>query len=487
MNWFTRLFNPAPPIAAPLAEVMAPAPIKKGPVTLPGGRVSYPDTSSLPTEELSTNLKLVKPMFEFDVIPVIRKLCIANADMGQALHNLVTLGNTGHDIHFDPRVTPEQMDKMRSHINAKRNLWSVGCAGADGLVNKMMSQIIIGGASSGEWVPDLNLKTIKQYIFVNPENIRFVYDNNLGIYVPYQKVPILVESSKNQLIKLNTETFKYFGLNVGSDTEVPYGIPPYIASLDPISDQRMMKDNIKYIIQQLGIMGFLEVKMDKPDQNDGETDAQYLSRLESMLDSAKARILMGFRDGTTVGFKDDHEFEFHQTVKNYQGVKDIYETNELDLFSGLKTDAALQGRGYATSETQIGVVFNKALSELKNVQNIIKAVLEFGYSLELRLAGFKFESLEVRFKYSTLVDDYKYQQAQEIKIRNVNNKYNMGIINQDKVSDELGYEKPDSKTPRIKDYVVGSKPTEKTEPGDAKKNRKNTKKKSEKKTRESSK
>lgn len=486
MSWITDNFFRKVPVD-PVSEVVAKTPLKKTVVALPPGRVSYPDVTGHPTEEINSNLKVVKPLFEMEVIPVIRRYCMVNPDMGQALHNIVTLGNTGHEIYFDPRVSPEQIDKMRTHLNNKRNNWAVGCASADGLVNKMMSQVIIGGALSGEWVPDLDLKTIKQFVLINPENIRAVYNKSRGVYEFYQKVPDLLGKSRSQLIKLNPLTFRYFGLNVGADTEVPYGIPPYIPALDPITDQRLMKDNIKYIIQQLGVMGFLEATMEKPDPKDGESETSYKARLESLLDQAKTRLQLGFRDGITVGFKEDHEFEFHQTAKNFTGVKDIYETNELDLFSGLKTDAALAGRGYSTSETQIGVVFNKAISELKNIQNTVKASLEYGYSLELRLAGFKFESLEVRFKYSTLVDDYKYQQAQEIKIRNVNNKQNMGIISQDQSADELGYEKPFKPNPIIKDYVVGSKPTAPTEPGDSKKNRKNTKKKSEKKTRESQK
>jgi hypothetical protein len=119
------------------------------------------------------------------------------------------------------------------------------------------------------------------------------------------------------------------------------------------------------------------------------------------------------------------------------------------------------GRAYSSSETQITVVFIKMISELKNIQNLIKGMLEFGYSLELELAGFNFESLEVKFNRSTIQDDLKFQQAEEIKIRNTKDKLVLGIISQDMAADELGYEKPSSAKPMVSwDVLAGQKDPE---------------------------
>ncbi len=125
--------------------------------------------------------------------------------------------------------------------------------------------------------------------------------------------------------------------------------------------------------------------------------------------------------------------------------------------SALKQDTSLWGRDTGTSETQITVVFIKLLSELRNIQNIVKTSLEFGYSLELRLAGYEFDYLEVRFNKSTIQDDLKSQQAEEIKIRNVKDKLILGMIDQDQAADELGYEAPAFPKPQVEfDVLAGA-------------------------------
>src|SRR5690606_29325190 len=65
------------------------------------------------------------------------------------------------------------------------------------------------------------------------------------------------------------------------------------------------------------------------------------------------------------------------------------------------------------------------------------------------LGGFKFKNLRVQFNRSTITDDLKYQQAEEIKIRNLVVKYHYGQIGMEQFADELGYIKPDQSKPRI--------------------------------------
>jgi hypothetical protein len=185
-----------------------------------------------------------------------------------------------------------------------------------------------------------------------------------------------------------------------------------------------------------------------------------------------------------VGVKDMHEMDFKSISKDFDKVIELYKNNELQIASGLKQDPSMWGRDYNTSESQITVVFMKMLSQLRNIQNSIKCNLEFGYALELRLAGFKFDYLNIVFDRSTIQDDLKFQQAEEIKIRNVTAKYIMGTIDEAAVANELGYETYKS-LPRVDLEIIagGSAPKD----GEQQATRQDQKNKSAKKTRDKNK
>ena len=209
-----------------------------------------------------------------------------------------------------------------------------------------------------------------------------------------------------------------------------------------------MDNNIKFIMKQIGLLGFTQLLIQKPGQQVGEKDDAYQTRLISLLNTSKDNILDGIKDGVVVGYKDDHEFDFQSTTKNLNGVGGIYNQNEQQVANGLKMAGSFLGVGGSGSETGINIVFTKMLSQLQNVQKLVAANLKYGYTLELRLAGFKFKHLTVEFEPSTITDELKFQQSQEYRVRNTNNKYLMGIIGQQQAADELGYDKPDQKEPR---------------------------------------
>lgn len=395
---------------------------------------------------LSKSLRVVPADFEFEVIPIIRNLSKINPDVNQALNDFTKLANTGHKISFDPSVGADQIDEMRAFINESALNWHMGSAGMSGIVNKMFRQIQVGGALSTEWVPNISMTNLEEIRFVSPESIRFVVSRRDRKYHPHQKLKHNIISIQKDLKRLNTNQYKYYALN--GDTDLPYGCPPYLAALDPIATQTKMIDNIKFIVEALGLLGYLDVKVDKPEQQAGENDEAYKARLINLLNEVKERASQGMRDGINVGFMEDHEFEFKQTAKTAQGVKEIFDNNELLIASGLNYDSIFMGRPGA-SETLVTIMFTKMLAQLTNIQHIVKTNLEFGYRLALSLGGFKFKTLNVEFNRSTITDDLKYQQAQEILRRNLTQDYHYGLISLEDWADKLGYVKPDKKEPRI--------------------------------------
>jgi len=444
---------------------------------VPTGRKSRPVLDDYTTYEIKDSVMFVNPGYMAEYIPVIRKLSWVNEDVGLALNDMVQLTNTGHRIKFDPTVSKDQQKEMRQHLRDKQKYWGDGVAGMNGLVNKMISQIWIGGALSNEWVVSNDLKGISHLALVNPETIRFQWNRKKLRFHPYQKQSTNIFTNRigDKYVKLNNSTYKYFGLN--GDTDIPYGIPPFLTALNSLTTQGSMDKNLRFIIGQIGLLGFLQVLMAKPSQEVGESDEHYITRLKGILTETKDNLKDGINDGIVTGFIDDHEIDFNSTTKNISGVPALYDQNEVKVANGLKIAPEFLGVGSSGSETGINIIFTKMLSQLQNVQKLVSANLEFGYFLELKLAGYPIKSLSVEFNPSTITDELKFQQAQEYKIRNVYNKYMMGIISMQQSADELGYDKPDAEEPR----------GDLNKDGASKDNRQDQNDKSDKKTREKSK
>ncbi len=438
-TWFSR-GKPKESLKAP--EIRDDSP-KVGAIS--PGRVSEPDTQgSGLVLSLRDFTNLVESSFRRDVIPLIRDLYKINPDVSIALQDMFKLANTGHTISF-PKNTPEEATKMREHLMVASKSWTKYTAGIDGLVNKFTVQCLTSGAISIEAVPNNNLNGISTVLFINPEQIYFRRLND-GVYHPYQKNPNQVLSKKPEFIKLNNETYKYLGMY--NDTDEPYGVPPFMAALDSLKGQHDMRINFKHIMELVGMVGFLEAKMEKPTINPSESRDAYARRLEHILRKLKMNLREGLKHNIVVGFKDDHEFKLNSTTKEIGNIEKPWAMNQQSVANGLGVNGSLIGVQNNLTEGGTGILLSKMISQLRNIQMLLKYALEFLYTLELRLAGYNNKGVVVTFGTSTISDELKVQQGIEYKIRNLVSLYNQGIISQEEFAWSMGYEKPDQKEPR---------------------------------------
>lgn len=420
----------------------------KGSIT--PGRVSVPD-DGIGNSELMVTLqgltKLVTPSFRTELIPLIRALYKVNPDVSIALQDMFKLANTGHTIDF-PNNSPEEATLMREHLREATKRWSRYTAGIDGLVNKFIVQLLVGGAISVEGVPNKDLTGLETLLFIKPETIRFKRENN-GVYHPYQVNPGLISQDKEQYIRLNTETYCYIGMY--NDTDEPYGIPPFMSALDSIAGQHQMRKNFKHIMEIMGMVGFLEAKMAKPTRTAGESEKAYQGRLNTTLRKMKSNLVGGMSDGIVVGYMDDHEFELKSTSASMQNINLPWNMNQQSVANGLGVNGSIIGvsASQAGTEGGAGIQLSKMISQLKNIQTLAVFVLEFFYSLELRLAGFNNKGVTIKFSTTTVSDDIKLQQAREYRARVNVTLYNQGIISQDQFARDMGYEVADQPEPRV--------------------------------------
>lgn len=474
ISWFSKTFTSQGGISEDQEEEKTK---KRGEdVAIPPGRVSVPEDTNF-ISSLKGLANMVEPSFRLEVIPLIRDLYKINPDMGIALQDMFKLTNTGHRVSF-PRNTSEESSKMLEHLGKVSKKWSNYTAGIDGLVNKMIVQYLVGGAVSLEAVPKSDLSGIATILFIKPESIIFQRENN-GVYHPYQRNKNFVKSPQNDYIRLNTETYMYAGGY--NDTDEPYGVPPFMTALDSIKGQQDMKINFKHIMETMGMVGFLEALIEKPNQRGNESTQAYTKRLERTLRDLKVSLRNGMKDGIVTGFKDDHEFTLNSTTKDLGNIEKPWNMNQQSVANGLGVNGNIIGVQATATEGGAGIMLSKLISQLKNLQTILSHVLIFIYELELRLAGFKSKGTQITWGTSTIADEVKVQQAKQYKIQNLDLLYKAGIISQEQYAWEMGYDAPDEDEPRVDlDGTGNSDPQE----GTKKKQRQDDKNQSARRTRD---
>lgn len=434
------------------------------------GRVSVPDDSAgSEIYTLRDFTSMVNPSFRVEIIQLIRNLYKVNPDVGKAVRDMYQLTNTGHQVLF-PNNSDKEAKAMTDHLEKVTKTWSNYTAGIDGLVNRMIVQAFIGGAISIEGVPNQTLSGLSTILFVKPETIVFKRENN-GVYQPYQRNTDFLRT-RQDYIKLNTQTYKYISLF--NDTDEPYGIPLFMMALDSIKTQADMKINIKHIMENAGMLGFMEVLIAKDDIRANESAEKYRRRLTNDLTTAKRNLKDGMKDGIVVGFKDDHEFNLHSTTKDMGNMDKPWNMNQQSVANGLGVNSSLIGVSAANTEGGAGINLSTLISQLKNLQNLLSHALEFIYALELRLAGYNCKGIKIKWYPATVSDDVKIQQSRQYKVQVLNALYRDGIISQLQYAQEMGYDTPDQDEPRVPiEQQSGNSTSEPIDSEDKDKERKN--------------
>ena len=155
------------------------------------------------------------------------------------------------------------------------------------------------------------------------------------------------------------------------------------------------------------------------------------------------------KDGIVTGYIDDHEFKLNSTTKELGNIEKPWNMNQQSVANGLGVNGNLIGVSLTTGEGATGIMLSKLISQLKNIQMLVTYVLDFLYSLELRLAGFDNKGIKISWGTSTISDEVKVQQGLQYKIQNLDLLYKAGIISQDQYAWAMGYDSPDENEPRV--------------------------------------
>lgn len=367
----------------------------------------------------------IEPRVPSEITEVIERLAKYNPDFSQIVSKIILLGNTGHKPEFDGKSSEIKRAQARMEEVAPQLYPG---AGLDGLVNQMLRQIAIHGALSVEWVPNKSLTGLEKSVLVPVKKIRFKYSSKADSYYPCQ---LLQDGS---LRELNLRTYNYFPLMLEDDS--PYALSPFLGALEPVLTQIYMTKNIKFIIKKLGLLGFIKVLAQIPEQEPGENKDAYYARLTANLSKIAKSVQENFYDGVGVAY-DDLTIEHSNIAADARGGKEYFELNEQQVASGADFDPAMMGRTYSTTETYAGVVYATLTKKLDNIRNLVKRALEFCWRLDYLMQGIDVEA-SINFNENAALDPEKEANAEKIRTETVIAKMDAGLIDEEEAKRQVG-------------------------------------------------
>lgn len=414
-------------------------------------------TSSVIGDDAENNAHLqVKKLFQqyqplgymlpWEILDYVELLATYNPDYSQAVENIKMLANSGHELIVDG-PSDLQKKKVKDLLEFKARTIQEAHGGIDGVIDKLLDQAATYGCICGEWVLNDELTDVVDFVDLDPKKIRFFWDSFDQRFIPFQKVngqqareaKANGQEVRNNCIRLNEETFCYYAFDAAPES--PYGTPPFLAALPNIAIQRDMVFNMAQIVKKIGLLGMVDLTIERLQPLPGETEAQYAARAAAYLDDYVAVAEEMVRDGGLVHF-DDVSSTTMQLGGNAAGATNIHKANEELIFSGLKSMPSVQGRSFSTTETYAGVAYDIVLRNTMKYQRAVKRVIERGYWLMATMAGLQPTSISLKFNQNRSLNRMQEAAAERIEIANAVMKWIIGVYDQRDVAQELGVSDP---------------------------------------------
>lgn len=382
----------------------------------------------------------------WQILDYVEILSTYNPDYSQAVENIKMLANSGHEVYVEA-ASDLEVRRTKELLETKAKFFQEPHGGVDGIIDKLLDQAATYGAMCGEWVLNDDLTDVVDFVDINPKKIRYFWIEEEQKFAPFQKVTTLQaeEAKKNGqetrggCVRLNEITFRYYAFDAAPES--PYGTPPFLAALANIAIQRDMVHNMAQIVKKIGLLGVVDLTVERLAPLPGETDSAYEARAGEYLDAYVQIAEDMVKDGGLVHF-DDVAANTWQIGGNAAGATNIHKANEEMVFSGLKSMPSVQGRSYSTTETYAGVAYEIILRNCNKYQRAIKRMIESGYWLVAVLNGRTPTKISLNFNNNRSLNRLTEAQAEKQEIQNAFMLWLLGIIDQLGVAHRLGYNEP---------------------------------------------
>lgn len=400
----------------------------------------------------------------FEILAYIELLSSWNADFSQAVDNVRSLANSGHNLFVDVAADRTQM-RIKDRLEEKSRTIQGQHGGIDGLIDKLLDQASTYGAMCGEWIVADDLSDVVDFLDVNPKSIRFFWDNDLDRYIPFQIVNANQQDqakARNQevrgnCVRLNENTFHYYAFDAAPGS--PYGTPPFLAALPNIAIQRDMVANMAQIVKKVGLLGIIDMSIKALPNRAGESPDAFQQRATTFLKNYVTVVEDMVKDGGIVHF-DDATIQTQQLTGNAAGATNIFKQNEELIFSGLKSMPSVQGRSYSSTETYAGVAYDIIIRNTYKYQRAVKRMIEAGYWLMVTFWGETPDAIRLEFLPNKSLHRLQDAQAFRLEIFNAVLLWALGVLNQQDVAQKVGYQTVRTQMDTVPDSpLLGAPPT----------------------------
>jgi hypothetical protein len=323
-----------------------------------------------------------------EAIEKVRHYALCDEDVSGAERDLQALVNPGWGISYLGASRQVARAKEVTELLQKR-LYKHG-GGLDGLVNNQTNELYETGISSCEWFPDRGREQLQDVAVVRPEEI--VAKRNNEIVTFYQKPTTGFYQKVGQGIELNSLTYNYIALNPKGDSV--YGEPIPRAALKVLKRKDDIDAGIARVIKLIGKGALVSVTVPKPTPSElgvtSEDDPNYIRELKLYMEEVADLVVQGQEEQLYFAYETEAgkpDIKVHTLAASASGMRELELGNLFRVWSGIGSTSFLRGYMESTTESLARTVWLMLSSLAKNLQPLLKAQIEFGLNLNLRLHG----------------------------------------------------------------------------------------------------
>ena len=284
----------------------------------------------------------------------------------------------------NPGYTWEFEAGARATERAKKELelWekTVYPGGLHVFINNQVRECYVSGASSAEWVPTPNRKSVSEVVVVSRETVFPVRDKETGRVVYEQRT---LEGH----VTLSPVTYRYQPLE--TEGESFHGLPVAISAPATLARKTGILTGVQKIINLMSRSALLTVLAPPPTPQDfgfsSQSDAGYLEAVSSYYSQVADLFESAHETGLYVG-ATGMEVKAAPLTQSAAGTTDIMGLNQKGVWSAASTLPLARGdtnASYALAKVQ----FPFLMAVADNIQKAIAAQVEWGANLHLRLLG----------------------------------------------------------------------------------------------------
>ncbi len=440
-NFLTRIFGEERPTELEFPGTAELA--KGGDITLRDlpetGRSSIEEqqTFSSQASGFASFFNSIDPALPFEWIDFLWTMSIVNPNVSQAIHNYVNIANPGHNVTVDgaENIVESAIERINEQA---ASLYQRG-VGVDGLINHMITQIAVTGASSWEDVISPRLDGVIEVVPVPVSRIRFQYEN--GAYAPYQEIVNVTNMRGNTVhgnrVKLNQITYAYYAWHAMENS--PYARLPFSAAILPVLREHKMFESIDFIMKKFGLIGLVNMVLTPPPRKPTDSDEEYRKRCLNHAQDVLKTLEKNYYKAIMVSYKDQ-ELKHFNFAGEAKGAQELFDKNQEQVFSGLSTMPAMHGRSMTYGETYGMVLYNILLRDSENLQRLPKRRLERTYRLDLQLSGIQVDGVSLSFNKNQSLKPLEEANAKSVDTNTIVLKVKHGYISPDEGAQEMGYD-----------------------------------------------